>query len=253
MPIQPETIGKRIKTIRKAKGLSQNELGALVGVSGTAIMRYEKGEREPKIQLFRDIAKALSVSEDYLLLMTDDPTPKGDFVSTAFDLGVDEYLRSHQPKQSRQENFEQNLPSQEEINRQIAEKLETTPSALKGDADAMKIARGTEPLQSKANSAIAHREKLSEEILADWEQNKDAYLSNIQSAKDNLIRVAERICTNVQETDDEAQRISDKQWLPTRLNMISEFISANEKTLHMAFPGWRDPPLPQTSSDPNKE
>lgn len=135
----------------------------------------------------------------------------------------------------------------------IAAALGTTPAILKGDIDAMKIARGTEPLQSKANSAIAHREMLSEEILADWEQNKDVYLSNIQSAKDNLIRVAERICTNVQETDDEAQRISDQQWLPTRLNMISEFISANEKTLHMAFPGWRDLSLPQTSSDPNKE
>ncbi len=122
MPIQPETIGERIKSIRKAQGLSQNELGALVGVSGTAIMRYEKGEREPKIQLFRDIAKALRVSEGYLLLMTDDPTPKCDFVSTAFALGVDEYLYNlHQPKQSQRENAERDIPSQEEINRQIAE------------------------------------------------------------------------------------------------------------------------------------
>ena len=99
------------------------------------------------------------------------------------------------------------------------------------------------------SAALAHREKLSEEILADWEQNKDAYLSNIQSAKDNLIRVAERICTDIQETDDEAQRISDTRWLPTRLNMIAEFINANEKTLRLAFPGWRESSLPQANGN----
>jgi len=38
----------RIKIARMRKGLTQDQLGKLVGVSGVAIMRYEKNQRQPK-------------------------------------------------------------------------------------------------------------------------------------------------------------------------------------------------------------
>ena len=60
-------LGKRICLARVQKKLTQSELGEMVGVSGTAIMRYEKGEREPKILLIRKIAEALGVPANSLL------------------------------------------------------------------------------------------------------------------------------------------------------------------------------------------
>lgn len=43
--------GNRIKTARIAKGLTQEELGKLVGVSGVAIMRYEKKPTTTKTKI----------------------------------------------------------------------------------------------------------------------------------------------------------------------------------------------------------
>lgn len=60
-------IGKKIKEARISKGLSQAELGDKIGLSGVAIMRYEKGQREPKQKTLIDIADALGVSPTELL------------------------------------------------------------------------------------------------------------------------------------------------------------------------------------------
>lgn len=55
------TFGERIKEAREKSGMTQVELGEKVGVSGVAIMRYEKGTREPRIEQLRAIADALEV------------------------------------------------------------------------------------------------------------------------------------------------------------------------------------------------
>lgn len=56
------TIGQRIKTARERAGITQVELGEKVGVSGVAIMRYEKDTRQPRMDLIYKIASALEVS-----------------------------------------------------------------------------------------------------------------------------------------------------------------------------------------------
>lgn len=63
--------GKRIEEARKAQGLTQQELGDLIGVSRQRIGQYENGERTLKIYHFREIAKLLNVSTDYLLGLSD--------------------------------------------------------------------------------------------------------------------------------------------------------------------------------------
>lgn len=72
------TMGERIRDCRKACGMTQSELAELVGVSTSAIVRYEKSPddpdyTEPKVKTFKAIASALHVSEDYLLCKTNDP------------------------------------------------------------------------------------------------------------------------------------------------------------------------------------
>ena len=67
-------IGKRIRTIRIAKGLSQGMLGALVGLNADRIQKYENGARKPKPEMLKKIADALEVSP----LAIDDPTTASD-------------------------------------------------------------------------------------------------------------------------------------------------------------------------------
>lgn len=60
-------LGERIKTLRKQKGLSQGELGKLVGLSYAQIGRYETKGMQPAADVLKKIANELGVSPDYLL------------------------------------------------------------------------------------------------------------------------------------------------------------------------------------------
>lgn len=55
-------MGNRIRTIRVEKGMSQAELGNLVGLTADRIQKYENGARKPKKDLLKNIAAALGVS-----------------------------------------------------------------------------------------------------------------------------------------------------------------------------------------------
>lgn len=55
------TTGERIKKARKAAGLTQQELGKKLGVSGSMIGQYETNLRNPKHDTLFKIAKALGV------------------------------------------------------------------------------------------------------------------------------------------------------------------------------------------------
>lgn len=57
----------RIKECRKSEGLSQAELGKLIGLTDKAIGHYEKGIREPKLATLEKLADALSVNPAYLV------------------------------------------------------------------------------------------------------------------------------------------------------------------------------------------
>lgn len=59
-------IGKRIKEARERAGLTQEELGALVGVTGSAITNYEKGTSHPKEPVLYALINALHVDANYL-------------------------------------------------------------------------------------------------------------------------------------------------------------------------------------------
>ena len=60
-------IGKRIKTLRGKRGLSQVKLATAVGVAKATILRIEAGKQNPSAKLLGSIAKELNVSADYLL------------------------------------------------------------------------------------------------------------------------------------------------------------------------------------------
>ena len=67
----------RIKEIRTEKGLSTRALGKMVGLTDSAVSLYENGKRMPSLTSCIQFAKALDVSLDYLLCITDIKTPYG--------------------------------------------------------------------------------------------------------------------------------------------------------------------------------
>lgn len=62
---------KRLKEIRKDKGLSMSELANKIGVSTNTISRWERGERIPNLEALVALAKFFKVSTDYLCGLED--------------------------------------------------------------------------------------------------------------------------------------------------------------------------------------
>jgi len=61
------SFGQRLAQIRKAKGLTQTELGARIGASQRAMHHYENKAEYPPAQKIIELAKALDMSVDELL------------------------------------------------------------------------------------------------------------------------------------------------------------------------------------------
>ena len=60
-------VGEQIAALRRAKGLTQSELGERLGVSFQAVSKWERGETLPDITLLPDLAKVLETTIDFLL------------------------------------------------------------------------------------------------------------------------------------------------------------------------------------------
>ncbi|WP_237049328.1 helix-turn-helix domain-containing protein [Lentibacillus amyloliquefaciens] len=61
-----EYVGQRIKEERKKKGITQKELGVMIGVKHNTISSYEAGTNAPEQNAIFKIARALDVSTDDL-------------------------------------------------------------------------------------------------------------------------------------------------------------------------------------------
>ena len=67
-------ISKRLKEIRKTKGISQLKMATDLNTNQNTISRYENGEREADYDTLIAFADYFGVSVDYLLGRTDTPT-----------------------------------------------------------------------------------------------------------------------------------------------------------------------------------
>lgn len=66
---------ERVKRLLQEKKLSQAELSTLSGVAAPSLCRYLRGDIEPRIDIVRNIAMALGVSEAYLLGLDEENHP----------------------------------------------------------------------------------------------------------------------------------------------------------------------------------
>lgn len=62
---------KRLKAARIAKGVTQTELAARIGLTAQAVSSFEKGTKEPKMEMVKRIAEALGISVAELYGRTD--------------------------------------------------------------------------------------------------------------------------------------------------------------------------------------
>lgn len=61
------TLGEKIQQLRKASGLSQEQLAEIVGVSRQAISKWETDQSSPEIEKVLLLSKTFSISTDELL------------------------------------------------------------------------------------------------------------------------------------------------------------------------------------------
>ena len=59
--------GKRLRELRKRRGLSAEQLGDKIGVARTTVFGYEQGQRIPDMITIKKIAELFNVTVDYLV------------------------------------------------------------------------------------------------------------------------------------------------------------------------------------------
>ena len=70
-----EQFGARLRCLRQKHHEAQGVLGGLLGVTATQISDIEKGKASTTLEKLAAICEHYKVSADYLLGLTNDPTP----------------------------------------------------------------------------------------------------------------------------------------------------------------------------------
>ena len=70
------TLAQRMKQLRLERGLTQEQVGQIIGVAKSTIMKYEKGElTNLKRTSVQKLSEFFGVTPQYLLALTDDKEP----------------------------------------------------------------------------------------------------------------------------------------------------------------------------------
>lgn len=68
--------GVRLRQLRKRKGITQSQLGEILGVTKNAVSHYESNTQTPSIAKIVQLAIHLNTSTDYLLGLDNEPVIK---------------------------------------------------------------------------------------------------------------------------------------------------------------------------------
>ena len=82
------SMNEKIRELRKSKNLSQEALGAKLGISGQAVAKWEKGDSYPDILLLPDLCKILGTSADDLLEISKSETESVDLLRMQSPMGL---------------------------------------------------------------------------------------------------------------------------------------------------------------------
>ena len=71
-----ELFGERLRELRKKRRETQGDLAAVLGVTDAQISEMEHGKKTTVLEKFALICEHYKVSADYLLGLSDEPTPR---------------------------------------------------------------------------------------------------------------------------------------------------------------------------------
>lgn len=71
-----ELFGQHLRELRKQKGETQSDLAAVLGIMKTQVSEMENGNSSTTPEKLALICEHYKVSADYLLGLSDDPTPR---------------------------------------------------------------------------------------------------------------------------------------------------------------------------------
>lgn len=72
-----QELGSRIATLRKDRGLTQTQLGEMIGVSQQQVVSFEKGRRKVPVSALPKLSKALGVPVEELIGTESKPGKRG--------------------------------------------------------------------------------------------------------------------------------------------------------------------------------
>jgi transcriptional regulator with XRE-family HTH domain len=90
-------VGLRLRTLRKSKGMSQEQLGKALGITFQQIQKYERGTNRISASMLVKSARTLEVSAASLLPDENDPAPKSPAILSMMSQlrGVDELVECY--------------------------------------------------------------------------------------------------------------------------------------------------------------
>ena len=90
-------VGLRLRTLRKSRGMSQEQLGRALGITFQQIQKYERGTNRISASMLVKSARALQVAPNTLLPDEGDPTPRSPAILTllAQMRGVEELVETY--------------------------------------------------------------------------------------------------------------------------------------------------------------
>lgn len=72
-----KAFGLRIATLRKARSLTQTQLGEAIGVSQQQVVSFEKGRRKVPVSALPKLSEALGVTVEELIGIESQPSKRG--------------------------------------------------------------------------------------------------------------------------------------------------------------------------------
>lgn len=71
-----QRLTQRLRELRQARNWRQKDVADKLGITESAYGYYEQGRREPSVAVLEKLSQIYGVSVDYLLGLTDDPSPQ---------------------------------------------------------------------------------------------------------------------------------------------------------------------------------
>ena len=71
------TLGEKLQTLRRSRGLSQEQLAEILEVSRQAVSKWENGDSAPDLDRLRAICTYFGVTTDYLIWEEPEDAPRG--------------------------------------------------------------------------------------------------------------------------------------------------------------------------------